>query len=132
MYRIPNKNPLDLQNRKIIGFKFPFNAKAVFNLTYNTTDQIKANLINYFMTNKGERVFNPYFGADLKKKIFEPLTINNSELLKKQIQEEIKPLFPQVKINNIDIINDYDNNTMNIIFNYSVLEIEDSIKIEIS
>ena len=44
--RIPNKNPLDLTMRKAIGVSIPFNAPAVFNSTYSTTDQIKSNIIN--------------------------------------------------------------------------------------
>ena len=56
-YIIDKKFPLDQQKRKIIGFGFPLNAPAVFNPTYQTKDQIKANLINYILTNRGERVF---------------------------------------------------------------------------
>ena len=133
-YRIPNKSPLDIQNRKIIGYKFPLNAGAVFHPTYTTKDQIKYNLINYILTNKGERIFNPFFGADLRKKIFDPLTLESADLLKKQLENDIKTLFPRVKLNEVKINNIYDINTLNVIINYSVPDfgIEDNINIEIS
>ena len=67
---ISNKYPIDSEARKAIGFSLPINGNAVFNPTYQTKDQIKANLINYLLTNRGERVFNPNFGADLRSLLF--------------------------------------------------------------
>ena len=51
---INQKYPLDLEARKAIGYGFPLNGNAVFKPTYQTRDQIKANLINYLLTNKKE------------------------------------------------------------------------------
>ena len=70
---IANKFPLDLNARKAIGVSIPFSAKAVFNSTYTTKDQIKSNLINYFLTNKGERIMQPNFGSNLRAFVFEQL-----------------------------------------------------------
>ena len=41
-YRI---DPLDLDTRKAIGVRVPFNKKSVFTFNYTTKDQIKSNLI---------------------------------------------------------------------------------------
>jgi len=61
-------NPLDLQGNIAIGISLPFSGPSgPFNKTYSTADQIKSNLINLLLTDKGERVFNPDFGVDLKK-----------------------------------------------------------------
>ena len=67
---IQSKWPIDLQKSRAIGFGFPLNGDAVFVPTYYTRDQIKANMVNYLLTNKGERVFNPNFGADLRNLLF--------------------------------------------------------------
>ena len=56
---IQNKYPIDTEARRAVGFGFPLNGNAVFVPTYQTRDQIKANLVNYLLTNRGERVFNP-------------------------------------------------------------------------
>ena len=63
---IQSKFPIDLKPSKAIGFGFPLNGDAVFVPTFFTRDQIKANMVNYLLTNKGERVFRPNFGADLR------------------------------------------------------------------
>jgi hypothetical protein len=64
-YRIPNKNPIDVGSRVAIGVSIPFNAPQVFTQTYTTQDQVKSNIINFILTNKGERVFNPTFGSNI-------------------------------------------------------------------
>ena len=52
---IQSKFPIDLTPSVAVGFGFPLNGPAVFVPTYNTRDQIKANMVNYLLTNKGER-----------------------------------------------------------------------------
>ena len=56
---IASKYPIDSIGRKAVGFSLPFNGPAVFNPTFTTREQTKSNLINYLLTNRGERVFNP-------------------------------------------------------------------------
>ena len=58
---LQNRYPIDSNDRKAVGFGFPLNGPAVFVPTFTTRDQTKANLINYLLTNKGERVFNQNF-----------------------------------------------------------------------
>ena len=69
-------NPLDRQPRKAVGLDLPFSGQAVFNSTYQTKDALKINLINYFLTNKGERMLNPTFGSSIRELLFE--NINQS------------------------------------------------------
>ena len=68
---IQSKNPIDLQPSRAVGFGFPLDGDAVFIPTFTTREQTKANMINYLLTNKGERVFRPDFGADLRALLFE-------------------------------------------------------------
>ena len=108
---LKNINPIDLDNRKIVGFKFPLNGDAVFIPTYETRDQIKANLINYLLTNKGERVFNPEFGADLNSLLFNVIDQQSQNDIVENIQLNIKENFPDVKIEKIEFNNIPDNST---------------------
>ena len=66
---VQNRFPVDSIDRKAIGVNIPFNAPAVFQSNYLTRDAIKNNLINFFLTNPGERVFNPFFGSGLNNLI---------------------------------------------------------------
>ena len=73
-YRIPNINPIDIGSRVAIGVSIPFNVPQVFSQTYTTQDQIKSNIINYILTDKGERIFDPTFGSNIRKSLFENIT----------------------------------------------------------
>ncbi len=130
---ISNKNPIDLNKRKAIGFGFPLNGDAVFVPTYQTKDQIQADLINFCLTNKGERVFNPNFGLDLRTLLFDNITDSSLEELKELVSTGISNSFPQIKIKNIEFLKEHDLNTINFILNYEMelFGIEDELNIEL-
>lgn len=118
---INNKVPIDLDNRKIIGFRFPLNGEAVFIPTYQTKDQIKANLINYILTNHYERVFQPTFGSNLKRLIFEAINQGTLDELQSVIESDIKQYFPFIQIIEIKLTPNYDSNSINFLLSYSIL-----------
>ena len=122
-------DPLDRQPRKAVGINLPFSGKAVFNSTFTTKDAIKANLINYFLTNPGERVFNPNFGAGLKSLLFEPIDEDQVEGLRIKILEDIKVFFPRVKPTQVELIGDPDNNNISFTMRYAIADsnIEDDL-----
>lgn len=128
---IPNRFPIDSEARKAIGFGFPLNGDAVFVPTYQTKDQIKANLINYLLTNKGERVFNPNFGANLKSILFENITDATLDDLKFIIQGEIALYFPTISVKSIEFQNEPDLNEINFLLSYEInlFGISDNINI---
>ena len=118
---IQNKFPIDSNARKAVGFGFPLNGDAVFVPTYQTRDQIRANLINYLLTNKGERVFNPNFGADLRALLFENVVDDTLDDLTTRIQDNISIYFPEVNVKSIQFYNLPDSNLINFILTYEIV-----------
>lgn len=119
-FEVQKINPLDLQPRKAIGVNLPFSAKAVFNSTYATKDALKANIVNYFLTEKGERFFNPEFGAGLRAVIFDQMTEDKGEEIKYKVSQGIADWFPNVIVNDIKVGNSPDTNITTIYIKYSV------------
>ena len=117
---LQNRYPIDSNDRKIVGFGFPLNGPAVFNPTFTTREQTKANLINYLLTNKGERVFNPSFGADLRNLLFENILDRTTDELQATIQTDINEFFPQVAVEEIQFNNLPDSNEINFTLTYTV------------
>ena len=111
-------NPLDLQKNIVIGISLPFNAKGVFNKTYSTKDQIKSNLINLLLTDKGERIMNPEFGADLRRSLFDNITQSNTDLLQTKIIDAINIFIPEVELTNVVVEPNIDYNTLNVTIDY--------------
>ena len=114
-------NPLDLQKNIVIGVSLPFNAKGVFNKTYSTKDQIKSNLINLLLTDKGERIMNPEFGADVRRSLFDNITESNIDLLRLKITDAVNIFIPEIQLGNIDIVPDSDYNTLDITISYRLI-----------
>lgn len=113
-----------------IGIRLPFNDFNVFSINYTTKDQIKSNLTNYLLTNKGERVFNPEFGADLRKLLFDQLSDFTDA--RDILLSNLGIYFPMIKVNALDFSPDYDRNLLNIKLNYSINNNADSILIQIT
>lgn len=128
---LQNRYPIDSTERKAVGFGFPMNGPAVFVPTFTTREQTKSNLINYLLTNKGERVFNPMFGADLRNLLFENVQDRTTDELQERIQNDIKNYFPQVDIKEINFNNQPDRNTINFTLIYTIINfgVEDNITI---
>ena len=128
---IQSKWPIDLQKSRAIGFGFPLNGDAVFVPTYYTRDQIKANMVNYLLANKGERVFNPNFGADLRNLLFENIIDITTDELKNNIQNDIIQFFPEVIIKELQFDNVPDENTVNFTLTYQITNfgVDDEINI---
>ena len=129
---IQSKIPIDLKPSKAVGFGFPLNGNAVFTPTYQTRDQIKANLVNYLLTNRGERIFNPEFGGDLRSLLFEQISDQTLEDLQDQIQEDIAAFFPLIEIKEIKFdTTETDRNELRFSLTYEVVVFgfEDSINI---
>jgi len=118
--QITRIDPLDLQKNIAIGVSLPFNGPGVFNKTYSTKDQIKSNVINLLLTNRGERIMNPNFGADIKDLLFEGMTDNLKSVIQDRITTSFTTYIPQASIRNIDVVFSEDTNTINVTVNYTL------------
>ena len=124
----------DFQPNVAIGLDLPFNGPAVFRSTYQSKDAIKVNLVNYLLTNPGERIANPSFGAGLREFIFEQITDGNLEFLEDKLQEDITNNIPNVNLQNLTVTGTPDLNTVNIIIDYSIADtgITDNVELTFS
>ena len=130
-YRIPNKNPIDIGSRVAIGVSIPFNADPVFNQTYTTNDQIKSNIINYVLTNKGERPLNPDFGLNLQEKVFETISPVSTNSLQSFITQGITTNFPMLSNVIVTVTPQHDINSLNISIKYTYLGNNNTINLQL-
>jgi phage baseplate assembly protein W len=116
-------NPLDLQGNIAIGVSLPFNGPAgPFNSTYSTEQQIKSNLINLLLTNKGERIMNPEFGCDLGTVLIEGITDDTKELIVNLINTNVNIFVPEVQLDEILVEEapQYNNNSVSVTVKYRI------------
>jgi phage baseplate assembly protein W len=119
-YNLRNINVVDLRPSTGVGVSLPFSNRTAFTTVYTTKEQLKYNIINYLLTDRGERIFNPTFGAGLRSRLFEPITQDSNESLKLSIQTSVESYFPSVEIVKLDIISDPDYSQISVQFSYRI------------
>ena len=119
-YNLKNINVLDLKPSTGIGVSLPFSNPAVFETVYTTKEQLRYNMINFLLTDRGERIFNINFGANIRAQLFEQITQETLDALDTQIRTGIAQYFPNVTITNLGFIPEPNRNTLLIQFSYTI------------
>ena len=124
--------PIDFNDSAAVGVDIPFTSPGVFKSNYTTKNAIKNNLINYFLTNQGERPLNPWFGGGLRAFVFEQIASDNLDFLKERISSDLETFFPNVFIGNLEITKQEDFNVITVILKYNVINtnINDTLEID--
>lgn len=92
---------------RYININYPFkdSPKGFFvDLNSDDASAIKADLMHLILTRKGQRLYNPDFGTDLLKFIFEPNDALTLVDLKTEITTVVKKYLPKLQINEISVV----------------------------
>lgn len=92
---------------KYINIIYPFrdSPKGFFlDLSQTDSDAIKSDLMHLVLTRKGQRLYNPDFGTDLLKFIFEPNDGLTLAGIKSEITTVIKKYLPKLNIDEISVV----------------------------
>jgi len=91
---------------KYINIHYPFqdSSKGFFlDLNDTETEAIKSDLMHLILTRKGQRLYNPDFGTDLLRFIFEPEDGLTLSKIKDEIKTVVKRFLPKLQINQITV-----------------------------
>ena len=126
--------PIDFNKSAAVGVDLPFSAPGVFKPNYTTANATKYNLLNFLLTNPGERPLNPTFGGGLRAFIFEQMIDDNLGFLKEEIEEKINTFFPNISIKDLKISSQPNTNTISVSLSYSIknTNISDTVEIDFS
>jgi phage baseplate assembly protein W len=133
-YIVRNVDVLDTKPSTGIGITVPFDGPTGINTTYTTKDTIKSNLLNFILTGKRERVFNPSFGSGVRELLFDPITEELIDQVDNLIRGGVEAYFPTVNIKELEVTLQPDSKTITIYLNYSVINtnIEDELQINMN
>ena len=111
---------------KFINISYPFrDSPNGFFLNLNSTDAeaIKSDLMHLLLTRKGQRLYNPDFGTNLLKYIFEPQDNMTLEALKEEVTNSIKKYLPKLSIKDISVTQSEDSDYAAVIrFDYVITD----------
>ena len=106
MARARSALELDLDPDATIGLRLPMqydDVRGFFPGTSTTLTQTGSNIRNLLLTNKGERVGQPTFGADIFLTLFEPMSDQLINSVEEKISESIAEWLPHVAINKLSV-----------------------------
>ena len=103
---------------EFIGFKLPITFETV-NQSTTTLESTKANLTCLLLTEKGERVFQPNLGVNLRKHLFEQFSDETSVAIEEDIIEQVSVWLPFLQVSTINIKQDQPNHTISVDITYS-------------
>jgi phage baseplate assembly protein W len=69
---------------------------------------------NLILTNHYERPFNPELGSNVRKLLFEPVSVFTASDLQKMIEQTIANFEPRARVRRVDVIPNEDNNAYDV------------------
>lgn len=84
-------------------------------------DSVIGSIRNILFTNKGERVYNPEFGSNLTKLLFENFSVFTAQSAKNDIVTAIENFEPRVKNVRVFVEEDDDNHSLKITLIFTLL-----------
>lgn len=98
--------------------------------TKTNTDAIEQSIMNILMTSKGEKLFNPLFGSNIKKYLFDKLSLESAIEIETEIEFALTNFEPRIKINEIIVDLNYTNDAYDVSINYTTVSLKEDITFE--
>ena len=81
---------------------------------------IKQSIVNLLMTNKGERVYQPEYGSDLRRFLFEPMDFATAASIQSNIVSTIKKFEPRIGVLSLVATPNFDENGFDVEMTYEI------------
>ena len=111
---------------EFIGFQLPFTL-ATQNLSTNTLESTRANITSLLRTEKGERIFQPNLGINLRRHLFVQI--------EEDVIEQIATWLPFLQVLDVTTSEDIENNLIRIGVKYSFKsspQLQDSVQVQMN
>jgi phage baseplate assembly protein W len=95
-----------MAQKTFLNINFPFKDSSDGNfieLTQDYKKAIKSDLMHLLLTNKGERLYMPDFGANIRQYLFEPNDEGVASLIKNEINQAVKKFIPNLNITELSV-----------------------------
>lgn len=100
-------------SENFINIKFPFkddNKGKYLGMNNRSDDAIRSDLMHLLLTNRGERLYLPEFGTNLRRYLFEPNLDGVRNDIKNEIQDAVDKFIPNLIISELTVTKPEDGN----------------------
>mgnify|MGYP001464356582 CR=1 FL=1 len=81
---------------------------------------VKQAIINLLLTNKGERLFQPDYGSDIRSQLFEPLDFATCAVIKNSILYTLNTFEPRIAVSKLDVKPNFQDNGFMVTMEYGI------------
>lgn len=99
---------------------------------YTNENAVSKAIRNLLLTDRGERLYQPDIGSDIRKLLFEPMNGAISELISTYVNNTINTYEPRAKVLDVKAVPDYDNNLYTVFITYMIINKQEPITLNIS
>ena len=85
---------------------------------------ISCSIRNLVLTTPGERFFNEDLGSGVSELLFDNIDDISSAIIRDEIEQTIIRFEPRVKLQDVKVKGDYDNNEFNVTISYEIIGME--------
>lgn len=128
-----------MAQKPYINIQFPFQDDPegkFLKMNQDAKRAIKADLVHLLLTNKGERLYLPDFGANLRQYLFEPNDDVSANAIRNEINQAIKTFIPNLNVTQLTVTKSENNEyavvvRIDYLVTVSALQSADFVELEI-
>ena len=128
-----------MAQKAYINIQFPFQDDPdgkFLKMNQDAKRAIKADLVHLLLTNKGERLYLPDFGANLRQYLFEPNDEISANAIRNEINNAIKTFIPNLNVTQLTVTKSENNEyavvvRIDYLVTISALQSADFVELEI-
>lgn len=109
---------------KDISASFQVSALNYDLIAIKNENAIARSLRNLVLTLPGEKPFNQNLGSNVSKSVFENMDNISATIIQSEIENTINNFEPRVKLLNVDVKPNYDDNEFNVTIRYEIIGID--------
>jgi phage baseplate assembly protein W len=94
-------------------------------------ESIKESLKNLILTDRGERLFQPNLGSDVRASLFENATPVTLKILEERVRDVINNFEPRVSLIDVDVTSLYDDNRVQVTIYFYVKNREEPLSVDV-
>jgi phage baseplate assembly protein W len=94
-------------------------------------EAIKESMKNLILTDRGERLMQPYIGGNIRAMLFENNTPATIKMIQEQIRTTIETYEPRVSIIDINVLSSLDENTVKVDIYFYINNVEQPISLSV-
>jgi phage baseplate assembly protein W len=99
---------------------------------YTNEAAVNRSIRNLLLTNRGERLYQPDIGSDIRQLLFEPMIASTGDLIRKFVQNTISTYEPRAKVLDVQVTAYEEQNAYAVTISYMIINKQDPVQLTVT